>query len=90
MVHVEIRALSPLLQASCHFNKVSGEVYHMYLRKDGTAYFSMLSPKERGVSSHSSYLGSYRENKDTKVIFFLMLGLRRKLYKSTPEMRLPL
>lgn len=54
-------------QASCHFNKVSGGVYHMYLRKDGTAYFSMLSPKERGASSHSSYLGSYRENKDAKV-----------------------
>ena len=39
----------------------------MYLRKDGTAYFSMLSPKERGVSSHSTYLGSYLENKDAKV-----------------------
>jgi hypothetical protein len=39
----------------------------MYLRKDGTAYFSMLSPKERGESSHSAYLGSYRENKDAKV-----------------------
>ena len=46
---------------------MSGEVYHMYLRKDGTAYFSMLSPKERGASSHSAYLGSYRENRDAKV-----------------------
>ena len=55
------------MQASCHFNKVTGEVYHMYLRKDGTAYFSMLSPKERDLSSLSTYLGSYRENKNDKV-----------------------
>ena len=39
----------------------------MYLRKDGSAYFSMLSPKERGESAQNTYLGSYRQNEDAKV-----------------------
>ena len=34
-----------LHHAACNFQKVPGHTYHLYEREDGSAYFSMLSPK---------------------------------------------
>jgi len=39
----------------------------MYVREDGSTYFSMVSPKEKGEASYASYLGSYVHTEDNKV-----------------------
>uniref|UniRef100_A0A336M691 CSON010839 protein n=1 Tax=Culicoides sonorensis TaxID=179676 RepID=A0A336M691_CULSO len=46
--------------AACNFKKVPGKIYHLYERKSGQRYFSMLSPDEWGDGLQDVYLDSYR------------------------------
>jgi hypothetical protein len=54
------RVAAELHRADCHFKKRAGHVYHLYRRPNGTAYFSMLSPKEWGGAPPHAFEGSYR------------------------------
>lgn len=56
-----------LHRAACNFQKVPGQVYHLYRKGDGDDaphHFSMLSPDDwRGAPPHT-YVGSYRLEPD--------------------------
>lgn len=54
------RVAAELHRADCHFKKRPGHVYHLYRRPNGTAYFSMLSPKEWGGAPPHAFEGAYR------------------------------
>ncbi|XP_003385304.1 PREDICTED: uncharacterized protein C1orf50 homolog [Amphimedon queenslandica] len=49
-----------LHHAACNFVKVPGKIYHLYEKKNGTSYFSMLSPEEWGGNPPNTFLGSYK------------------------------
>lgn len=49
-----------LHHAACNFTKVPGHIYHLYEKRDGTYYFSMLSPQEWGGNSPHHHIGSYQ------------------------------
>lgn len=53
-----------LHRARCNFKRIPGKVYHLYRKPDGTAYFSMLSPKEWGGRAPHDYAGAYRLEND--------------------------
>lgn len=53
-----------LHHAACNFVKVPGKTYHLYEKKDGTTFFSMLSPQEWGGKPPNTFLGSYRMEYD--------------------------
>jgi hypothetical protein len=66
------RIAAELHRAGCHFKKRPGHVYHLYRRPNGSAYFSMLSPKEwRGAPPHP-FEGSFRLEVDQS--FTAVLG----------------
>ena len=54
------RVAAELHRADCHFKKRPGHVYHLYRRPNGSAYFSMLSPKEWGGAPPHPFEGSFR------------------------------
>ncbi|XP_028402950.1 uncharacterized protein C1orf50 homolog [Dendronephthya gigantea] len=49
-----------LHHAACNFKKIPGKMYHLYLRKDGTSYFSIISPEEWGNACPHHFRGSYK------------------------------
>lgn len=52
---------SQLNHVECNIQKRPGQIYHVYERlKDGTRFFSMLSPAEWGNRSSQRFLASYR------------------------------
>lgn len=54
-----------LHHAACNFIKKPGQIYHLYERKSGQYYFSMLNPEEWGTSGPAqTYKGSYRLEHD--------------------------
>ncbi|XP_020277899.1 uncharacterized protein C1orf50 homolog [Pseudomyrmex gracilis] len=54
-----------LHHVACNFVKKPGHIYHLYKRKSGQFYFSMLSPEEWGDSGMlQSYKGSFRLEND--------------------------
>lgn len=53
-----------LHRASCHFKRQPGRIYHLYKKKDGQLYFSMLSPLDWSDLPPHSYQGSYRLEAD--------------------------
>ncbi|KAK3927431.1 hypothetical protein KUF71_015716 [Frankliniella fusca] len=51
--------------AHCNFKRVPGHVYHLYRKRTGEEYWSMLSPSEWGGSAPpQEYLGSFRLEHD--------------------------
>ncbi|XP_047351106.1 uncharacterized protein C1orf50 homolog isoform X1 [Vespa velutina] len=62
---LEVNQNIKLHHAACNFVKHPGQVYHLYERKSGQCYFSMLNPEEWGSSGPSqTYKGSYRLEQD--------------------------
>ncbi len=53
-----------LHQAQCNFKRIPGKTYHLYLRGDGSNYFSMLGPDDWGGTSPHDFKGSYRLEND--------------------------
>lgn len=56
-----------LHRASCRFQKVPGQVYHLYRKGDGDDaphYFSMLSPEDWRGAAPDAFVGSYRLEPD--------------------------
>lgn len=53
-----------LHRAQCNFKRISGRLYHLYQRGDGSSYFSMLGPEEWGGSPPHPFKGSYRLEND--------------------------
>lgn len=56
-----------LHRATCHFQKVAGQTYHLYRRtRDGSdaPYFSMLSPADWRGSPPDAFVGSFRLEAD--------------------------
>lgn len=53
-----------LHRAECRFQKVVGAVYHLYRRRDGSTYFSMLSPADFGANPPDEFVDSYRLQPD--------------------------
>lgn len=56
-----------LHRASCRFQKVVGQVYHLYRKGDGDeapTYFSMLSPADWGRAQPDAFVGSFRLEPD--------------------------
>ena len=53
-----------LHNAACNFKKIPGHIYHLYKKKSGQTYFSMLSPEEWGSTFTDKYLGSFRMEQD--------------------------
>jgi len=49
-----------LHRAQCNFKRIPGKLYHLYLRSDESAYFSMLGPDEWGGKPPHPFSGSYR------------------------------
>ncbi|CAD7078857.1 unnamed protein product [Hermetia illucens] len=54
-----------LHHAACNFQKVPGQIYHLYQNESGQNLFSMLSPEEWGSSCPHKFLGSYRLERDS-------------------------
>lgn len=52
-----------LHRAACHFKRLPGRVYHLYMRADEALYFSMLSPQEWGQPP-DRFVGSFRLEND--------------------------
>ena len=53
-----------LIHAECRFHKVPGRIYHLFEKKDGHRYFSMIGPDEFGGAVPSGFLASYRYEHD--------------------------
>ncbi len=53
-----------LHRARCNFQKVPGQIYHLYARADGERYFSMLSPDDWRAAPPHPFQGSYRLEPD--------------------------
>jgi len=53
-----------LHRARCNFQRRPGHVYHLYRKRDGSRYFSMLSPEEWGGTPPHGYEGAYRLEPD--------------------------
>ncbi len=54
-----------LHQAACAFERKPGQDYHLYSKRDGTNFWSMLSPADwRGQPPHQ-FVGSYRLEADS-------------------------
>lgn len=49
-----------LHRAECRFEKRAGDVYHLYRRVDGVAWFSRLAPDEWVTAHTNTFEGSYR------------------------------
>jgi len=65
-----------LHRARCGFQKVPGQIYHLYARPSGEHYFSMLSPDDwRGAPPHA-FQGSYRLEPDQSWTSFEELPAR--------------
>ena len=47
-------------RASCAFERVPGQTYHLYEKANGSCVWSILSPEDWGGSAPHSYRGSYR------------------------------
>lgn len=60
----QARLDAELHRAACSFKKIPGRIYHVYLRDDGTRYFSMLSVEDWGGRPPHHYEGSYRLEAD--------------------------
>lgn len=63
-VLVQARRDQALHRAKCNFKRQPGRVYHLYLRADGTPYFSLLAPQEWGGMPPHPHAGSYRLEND--------------------------
>lgn len=59
----DARHASDLHRATCNFKKRPGQVYHLYRKKDGALYWSMLSPSDWGTPP-DAFAGSYRLEAD--------------------------
>ena len=49
-----------LHHAACNLVKKPGNIYYLYRRQSGQAYFSLLSPQEWGASCPHEFLDAYR------------------------------
>jgi len=53
-----------LHRASCSFQRRVGQTYHLYQRRDGRSYFSLLAPDEWATQPPHAFQGSYRLEPD--------------------------
>jgi hypothetical protein len=53
-----------LIHAECRFHRVAGKIYHLYEKRDGHRYFSMIGPDEFGGAAPSGFVASYRYEHD--------------------------
>ena len=60
----EARQNQELNHALCSFQRRPGNIYHLYKKKNGTTYFSMLSPEDWKSKPPHEYTGSYRLEND--------------------------
>ncbi|XP_012270712.1 uncharacterized protein C1orf50 homolog [Orussus abietinus] len=61
----EVKVNTILHHAACNFIKHPGHIYHLYQKRSGSLYFSMLSPEEWGNFVTSQvYKGSFRLEHD--------------------------
>lgn len=63
-VLAEAKQDQDLNHARCNFQRKPGSIYHLYRAKDGSIYFSMLSPEDWQNSPPHDFLGSYRLEND--------------------------
>lgn len=55
-----------LHRAECRFKRRPGQICHLYVRGDGSHYWSLLSPDDwRGAAPHA-FVGSYRLENDQR------------------------
>jgi hypothetical protein len=60
----DAREEQALNQAGCGFKRIPGHTYHLYSKKNGTSFFSMLSPDDWRGNPPDEFLGSYRLEAD--------------------------
>ncbi len=60
----EARQDQDLHHAHCSFKRLPGHIYHLYQKKDGSHYFSMLSPADWRDSPPHTFVGSFRLETD--------------------------
>lgn len=53
-----------LHRARCNFKRIPGHIYHLYVNKSQSTYFSMLTPADWRDAPPDTYLGSYRLEAD--------------------------
>ena len=53
-----------LHRVACNFERVPGDIYHLYRRPGGELYFGLLSPEEWGGNPPHCWEGSYRLERD--------------------------
>ncbi len=61
---LETQRNQELHRAECSFSKKTGQVYHLYRKKDGRRIFSLLSPVDWGEKCPFTFEGSYRLEND--------------------------
>ena len=55
-----------LHRAECRFKRRPGQICHLYVRGDGSHYWSLLSPDDwRGAAPHA-FVGSFRLENDQR------------------------
>lgn len=60
----EARDEQALTRAECAFKRIPGKVYHLYRRRDGSTFFSMLSPQDWKGRPPDAFAGSFRLEAD--------------------------
>ena len=53
-----------LHRVACNFERVPGDIYHLYRRPGGELYFGLLSPEDWGGNPPHCWEGSYRLERD--------------------------
>jgi len=53
-----------LHRAQCNFQKIPGQIYHLYQKQQDQTYFSRLSPDDWQGKPPHEFLGSYRLEND--------------------------
>jgi hypothetical protein len=55
-----------LHRAECRFKRRPGQICHLYVRADGSHYWSLLSPDDWRGSAPHAFVGSYRLENDQR------------------------
>lgn len=62
----EYRLNEMVYNAQCRFAPVIGEVYHLYKRKDGSSFLSMIGPKQWQTKKDFNFIDSFKLTSNDK------------------------
>uniref|UniRef100_A0A0N5AGU9 DUF2452 domain-containing protein n=1 Tax=Syphacia muris TaxID=451379 RepID=A0A0N5AGU9_9BILA len=61
---IEAKRDEELHNVACNFQKVPGKIYYLYQQRNGTKFFSMISPEEWGSLNENEFIAAYKLEAD--------------------------